>query len=146
MIWRRLQAMGALYLQNAACLLPARQDLDENMQYVAAQVEEMGGACYLFSASALLPGGAKRLTAEFRDQADARLAEIIERLDSARVGLDLAADTSALERVEGDLKRERVAFLRARRLAYFGSTKDVEVDSRLESLKQSLDTLYRSGK
>ena len=145
-IWRKLQAMGGLYLQNAACLLPSRPDLDENMQYIAGQIEEMGGSCYLFSASALLPGSVERLREEFRAQADTQLEEIMERLDRVSATLAAAASPSALEHAEGELKRERVAFLRARRLAFFGSAKEAEVDARLEALKRSLDELYRSGK
>src|ERR1051326_6131979 len=75
LIWRKLQAMGGLYVQNAACLLPSRPDLNENMQYIAARIEEMGGSCYLFSASALLPGSAERLIEEFRAQAGSHLDE-----------------------------------------------------------------------
>jgi hypothetical protein len=138
--------MGALYVQNSAWLLPSRPDLDENMQYMAAQIEELGGSCYLFSASVLLPGSVERLTDEFRDQADSQLEEIIERLDKVSTILDTAASPTALERAEGELKRERVAYLRARRLAYFGNTKEAEVDARLEALKRSLDELYRSEK
>lgn len=146
LIWRKLRAMGALYVQHAACLLPSRPDLDENMQYIAAQIEEMGGSCYLFSASALLPGGPERLVDEFRAQADIDLDEIIARLESVRLALERAASPSALEHAEGELKRERVAFLRARRLAYFGSTREAEVESRLDALKRSLDDLDRGGK
>src|SRR5205823_11797398 len=90
-IWRKLQAMGALYVQNAACLLPVRPDLDENMQYIAAQIEERGGSCYLFSASTLLPGSGESLVEEFRAQADSALDEIIERLDRVSAALDAAA-------------------------------------------------------
>src|ERR1044071_3287688 len=72
-IWRKLQRMGALYLQNAACILPARPDLIENMQYVADAIEEMGGTCHLFRASAALPGSTERIRYEFRDMADERL-------------------------------------------------------------------------
>ena len=145
-IWRKLQAMGGLYVQNAACLLPSRPDLDENMQYIAAQIEEMGGSCYLFSASALLPGSVERLMEEFRAQADTQLQEIVKRLDSISSALDATASPDVLEQAEGELKRERVAYLRARRLAFFGSTKESEVDARLDALKRSLDKLYRSGK
>src|SRR5262249_28104740 len=120
-IWRKLQRMGALYLQNAVCLLPSRPDLVENMHYVAGAIEEMGGTCHLFSASALLPGETGRLADEFRALADSNLDEISLRLDKLHVALETAASPSALERVEEELKRERIAYLRARRLAYFGS-------------------------
>ena len=138
--------MGALYLQNAVCLLPARADLVENMHYVAGAIEEIGGTCHLFAATALLPGDFESLEADFRAQADSRLEELAARLDRVKASLDSAASPSALEQAEEDLKRERIAYLRARRLAFFGSSRESEVDSRLEDLKRALDDLYRSGK
>ncbi len=36
----------------AVCLLPSRPDLDENMQYIAGDIEQMGGTYHLFAASA----------------------------------------------------------------------------------------------
>src|SRR5262249_52157922 len=117
-----------------------------NMQYISARIEEMGGSCYLFSATALLPGSAERLVEEFRAQADSKLENINERLDKVSAALEAAASPSALEHAEEELKRERVAYLRARRLAYFGTTKETEVDARLDTLMRSLDDLYRGGK
>ena len=143
-IWRKLQRTGALYLQNAACILPARPDLDENMQYIAAAIEELGGTAHLFTTTMPLPGADERIIAEFRGLADGHLEEIAARLDRIQAQLDSAASPSALERAEEELKRERIAYLRARRLAYFGSAKESEVDSRLEELKRTLDELYRS--
>src|SRR2546430_43426 len=77
-VWRRLQKMGVVYLQNGACLLPARPDLVENLEYVAATIEEMGGSSFLFSATTNLPGADERLRAEFRALADSNLNEIAE--------------------------------------------------------------------
>lgn len=145
-IWRKLQAMGALYLQNAVCLLPARPDLDENLHYVTQMIEETGGTCYLFSTSALLPGSDARLIGEFQAIADDKIAEIVQRLEAIQTRLEAAATPSDLERVEGDLKRERISYLRARRQAYFGSTREAEADERLDALKRALDDLYRTGK
>jgi hypothetical protein len=138
--------MGALYLQNAVSLLPNRPDLAENMDYIAASIEEMGGSCYLFSAKALLPGSPGRLAEEFRAQSDKRMEEIAARLGAIQECLDSTKDPESIERIEEDVKRERVAYLRARRLAYFGGTKEKDVDERLENLKRTLDDLYRSEK
>ena len=145
-VWRRLQRMGAIYLQSAAALLPARPDLVENMQYVAAEIAEMGGSCHLFTAAALLPGGDHRIVEEFRAAADDRLDDISVRLDAVSAELDRAASPSALERGEDAMKRERIAAMRARRLAYFGSVREREVDNKLEYLKRALDEQYRSRK
>ena len=37
------------------------------------------------------------------------------------------------------------AYLRARRLNYFGSTREADVDALLDGLRRSLDDLYRNG-
>lgn len=145
-IWRRLQSMGALYLQDAVCLLPSRADLDENMQYVAVSIQEMGGTAHLFAATSLLPQGTKQVKDEFCLQADIRLNEIAERLEQMQATLDSVDESGALEQIEEELKRERVAYLRARRRAYFGSTREDDVDALLDALKRSLDELYRSDK
>ena len=145
-IWRKLQSMGALYLQDAVCLLPSRSDLDENMQYVADSIQEMGGSAHLFAATSLLPEGTRQVKAEFRLQADCRLIEIAGHLEQIQATLDSVKEPGAMEQVEEELKRERVAYLRARRLAYFGNTREDEVDARLDILKRSLDELYRSEK
>jgi hypothetical protein len=145
-IWRKLHKMGAVYLQDAVCVLPDRPDLSENMHYIAASIEEMGGSCFLFQSSALLPGGSEEIVNRFRDAADARLDEIIIRLGGIQKTMDEAVTLTDLERIEGELKRERVDYLRTRKLAYFGSTKEAAVDSLLESLKNRLDNIYRSEK
>ena len=145
-VWRQLQRMGALYLHNSAWLVPARAELVENMHYIAGAIEEAGGACQLFFANALLPSGSEQIAAEFRILADSRLDEISHRLDKIQGLIDSAATPSGLERAEEELKRERISYLRARRLAYFGSELEAEVDSRLDKLRYSIDDLFRSSK
>lgn len=145
-IWRRLQKMGALSLHGSAWVVPAWPELVENMQYVATAIEELGGSCQVFTGLSVLPHGPAQIEQEFRNLADSWIAEIIERLDLIAVRLEGAASLSALERAEEDLKRERIASLRARRLAYFGSSLEAEVDRRFEELRQALDSLHRRRK
>jgi hypothetical protein len=145
-IWRKLQRMGALYLQDAVCILPARPDLDENMQYIAESIAEMGGTYHLFHAKAFFPDGDARLAEGFQGLADATFQEIAQRIEAAQSALGEAASLTALEAAEEELKRERVAYLRARRLAYFGSKTGAEAEARLDALRRSLDDLHRNGK
>lgn len=145
-IWRAMQGMGAVYLQDGVCLLPSRPDLDENMQYVADSIQGMGGTSHLFSATAVLPEGAQRLQHEFRSQTDGRLNEIAERLAVLQTAFETANIAIDTERVEEEVKRERVAYLRIRRLAYFGSTRETDVDNRLENLQRALEEMNRSDK
>lgn len=138
--------MGALYLQDAVCVVPSRPDLDENMQYIAEAIAEMGGTYHLLKASPLFPEGGERLAEGFRSLANAAFEEIVERIETARINLTESASLTALEAVEEELKRERVAYLRAKRLAYFGSEKASVVEKQLDTLRHSLDNLHRNGK
>jgi hypothetical protein len=56
------------------------------------------------------------------------------------------ASLTALEAAEEELKRERVAYLRAKRLAYFGSEKEDAAERQLDALRRSLDNLHRNEK
>ena len=138
--------MGVLYLQDAVCMLPARPDLVENMQYIAASIEEMGGSCHLFSSSSALPGEDDRIRDEFRTQADAQMQQIAARITALRAELESAITLTALEQVEESLKKERVSYLRARRLSFFGNSGAAEVDNQLDSLREALDNLHRMDK
>lgn len=141
--------MGALYLQDAICLLPARPDLTENLLYVAQAVEEMGGSCHVFAAASLLPHGAEVLTAGFRELADQRLSEVAERIDTVVVELRTTLGKAGppppaeLVRAESELKRERVAYLRARKLSYCGASPEQQaaVEEKLDLFRKSLDNL-----
>ena len=138
--------MGALYLQDAVCVVPARPDLDENMQYIAEAIAEMGGTYHLFKASTFFSEGDERLAAGFRALADTAFGEIAERVEAARNALTEAASLTELEAAEEELKRERVAYLRARRLAYSGSDREAAVATQLDALRRSLDEIHRNGK
>ena len=134
-IWRKLQRMGALYLQDAVCVVPSRLELDENMQYIAEAIEEMGGIYHLFQASAFFTEGSERLEEGFRALADAAFEKIAWRMEAIQSAMTENASLTALEGAEEELKRERVAYLRAKRLAYFGSDKEAAAEKRLERVR-----------
>jgi hypothetical protein len=137
--------MGAVYLQDAVCLLPSRSDLDENMEYVADSIQEMGGISHLFSAKSVFAEGADRLIQSFRQLADSRYGEITERIERAESSLATAASLTALESAEEELKRERIAYLKAKRLSYFGSERETQVEQHLDMLRRSLDGIHRGS-
>lgn len=145
-IWRKLQRMGALYLQDAVCVVPARPDLDENMQYIAEAITEMGGTYHLFRASAFFPEGNDRLAEGFRVLAGTSFEKIAVRITAIEGAMSDDAGLTGLEEVEEELKRERVAYLRATRLAYFGSDKKETAEKRLDALRDSLDDTHRNRK
>src|SRR6185312_1251564 len=101
----------------------------------AEAIAEMGGTYHLFKASTFFPEGDERLAAGFRALADTAFEEIAERVEAARNALTEAASLTELEAAEEELKRERVAYLRARRLAYSGSDREAAVATQLDALR-----------
>ena len=46
-VWRKLRSLGALYLQQSVCLLPAREDMVREVRRLADRVRHQGGSCRL---------------------------------------------------------------------------------------------------
>ena len=145
-IWRKLQALGAVYLQDGVAVLPSREDLDENLTYISAAVEEMDGSATLLQAAGISDKDHAQIIERFQRAADLRLTEIIERLDALSETLEDSSSPEEQELAEDGLKRERVAYLKARRLNYFGSAKEREVDTKIEAIRIQLDQMTRGLK
>jgi hypothetical protein len=81
-VWRQLKRMGALYIQQCVCLLPARADLEAELNRRAAGIRELGGDYTLFDIPALRPGDDERITKLFQDLRNKEYDEIIEECET----------------------------------------------------------------
>ncbi len=140
-VWRKLQSLGVLYLQDAVCILPSREGLHEELTEVGATVKESGGSVNLFAIESILPGEDEQIVTDFKKLADDRYITIVHRLDSALSLLSSNVNIADVEVAEESLKRERIAYFRAQRIAYFGGTIEDEVETRLEKLRLLLDEI-----
>ena len=43
-VWRDLKRLGGLYIQQAVCVLPDREDVRESVERVRAHIDELGGS------------------------------------------------------------------------------------------------------
>jgi hypothetical protein len=143
-VWRKLQAVGAVYLQDGVAALPSREDLDENLSYIAASVHDLGGSVIHLKAQAFAMKDSHEIVERFRRSADTRVNEILVRLEA--LSIPEIHSEAALAELEEALKRERLAYLKARRLNYFGSSLEPEVESRLSSIRLNLDAFMRGEK
>ncbi|RJR45288.1 MAG: hypothetical protein C4567_03485 [Deltaproteobacteria bacterium] len=79
--WRRLQAVGAVQLKSSLYVLPFSEANYEHLQWLAREVEELGGEAVFFHCPAVenLPEGEiKALFGKTRDEDYARLYEEIQ--------------------------------------------------------------------
>ena len=140
-VWRKLQGLGAAYLQDAVCVLPARSDLQAEFEETAHAIREMGGTATLFCAQPLGEGEDEAVLQAFRELADERYRSILGRIEAALALLQGQVSVGSIEVAEESLMRERVAFLRAQRIAYVGGTLEPKVEEALEKLRKTLDEI-----
>jgi hypothetical protein len=87
--WRKLKALGAILLHDAAWVLPANARTREALRWLAVEIEERGGEALVWEARQMPPADDEALIQQFRAQAEAGYAEVLHAL--AQAGADLTA-------------------------------------------------------
>jgi hypothetical protein len=77
-VWRKLKRLGAILLHDSAWVLPSSPRSFEHLQWLVAEIAELGGEATLWEGSLCLDGHDDRLIQQFRGQAN-RLYEEIEQ-------------------------------------------------------------------
>lgn len=95
-IWRRLQALGAVAVKNAAYVLPKGDQAQEDLRWVAREIAEGGGESVLCEARFVDGLDDASLRALFSAARDADYASIAEEARRAMEGAD--ADREGAER------------------------------------------------
>jgi hypothetical protein len=60
-VWRKLKQLGAISLQDATWALPATPRTQEQLQWLASEIVELGGEASLFQSQLLLAGDGSSL-------------------------------------------------------------------------------------
>jgi hypothetical protein len=81
-IWRDLKRMGALYLQQCVCILPARDGVTDELERIVAKIPAMEGEYTLFDVPSLRAGDEEKVVAAFRALRNKEYAEIIEECET----------------------------------------------------------------
>jgi hypothetical protein len=109
-MWRKLRSLGALYLQQSVCLLPAREPVRRQVQRLLATVRADGGTAR--SLTVMVDDAAEYagLVAEFNAERDAEYAEVVERAPQLLAELEKEtargrATYAEVEESEADLER-----------------------------------------
>jgi hypothetical protein len=142
-VWRRLRALGAVYLQQSVCLLPARDRLVREVNRLLARVHAQGGTGRSITIEIPDEDEHAALVAEFNAARDAEYAEVVERTPAMLA--EIAAETSRgratyaeVEESEADLDRFRAWLGKISARDYFGaggrSAAEVAVDRCAEAL------------
>ena len=90
-VWRQLRQLGAVYLQQAAAVLPEQPELRTALDALSQRIREYGGEVSLLSTVSPDEDWERELLERFNQARDAEYTEIVENV----------------ERFEDEIKRER---------------------------------------
>lgn len=110
-VWRKLRSLGALYLHQSVCLLPATETaVAEEVDRLLDRVVLDGGTGRLLRLSLDDAAQERSIVAEFRAARDAEYAEVLERVPAFLAELEMErargrASYVEVEESEADLNR-----------------------------------------
>ena len=111
-VWRKLRALGALYLQQSVCLLPDHEPVVREVRRLLDRVHHQGGTGRMLRIQVTAPAEQAGLIAEMNAARDAEYDELLDRLPELRG--EMAKELSGgrvsyaeVEECEADLERFR---------------------------------------
>ena len=110
-VWRKLKALGAIYLQDGVAALPEDAVTREQLEWLQLRVREAGGEATLWEALPNTLDEDRALVEEFRASREAAYRELIEAAErlgqKAMLGADGTGLAEELARIERDFRAER---------------------------------------
>lgn len=79
-VWRKLKRLGAILLNEAVWVLPDTPRTAEHFQWLATEIQEMGGEVNLWRSNLVLGFQEEALIEEFRKQVDQEYEELLQKL------------------------------------------------------------------
>jgi hypothetical protein len=86
-IWRKLKRLGAILLHEAVWVLPDLPRTAEHVQWLTAEIQEMGGEAYSWRANTILGQGDESITGQFNEQVDKVYSDLLKKLEKPRADL-----------------------------------------------------------
>jgi len=86
-VWRKLKRLGAILLHEAVWILPDLPRTAEQVQWLAAEIQEMGGETYSWRASTILGEDDASITQQFNERVDKVYSDLLKKLEKPRADL-----------------------------------------------------------
>ena len=85
--WRKLKRLGAILLHEAVWVLPDLPRTAEQVQWLTAEIREMGGEAYSWRANTVFGESDEAITEQFNQQVDVIYSELLKKLEKTRADL-----------------------------------------------------------
>ena len=86
-IWRKLKRLGAILLHETVWVLPDQPRTAEQVQWLTAEIQEMGGEAYSWKATVISGENDESIAQQFKQQVDAVYSDLLKKLAKSRVDL-----------------------------------------------------------
>ena len=86
-IWRKMKRIGAVLLHDSVWVLPDLPRTAEQIQWLTAEIQEMGGESHSWRATTLLGENDDAIKQQFNEQVDAAYADLLKRIKKSRPDL-----------------------------------------------------------
>ncbi len=134
-VWRRLKALGALYLQDGVAALPEDAVTREQLEWLQLRVKEGGGEATLWEAVPNTIAENRALVEAFRGAREEAYGKMIEAAHRVRRKAELGGDSTRLFEELARVERE---FRGERRRDYFRSSLRTEADTAIRAARRTL--------
>ena len=143
-LWRRLKALGAVYLQSGVCLLPKLDAHARRLKLLQNEISDMDGEAVLLEAVGLDRAQEQKVIARFSAERDEAYREFISRCDDFEgeiakergIGKFTYAE---VEENEEDLTKLRAWLDKIVRLDFYGASLRSEAEERFARCAALLD-------
>ncbi|MBN9089020.1 MAG: chromate resistance protein ChrB [Reyranella sp.] len=147
-LWRKIKALGAVYLQNGICVLPRTDEHLRRLKVMENEIARMGGEAVLLETVPLDRTQQRKVLDRFNADRNEAYQEFIERCEGFEA--EIARETAAgkltfaeLEENDEDLKKLRTWFDKIRKLDFHGASQAEEAAKRLADCNELLDRFAR---
>ena len=136
-IWRKLRSLGALYLHQSVCVLPARPELQREIRRLVDRVHANGGTARVLRIAFDDVNEEAQVIAELQAARDDEYGEVLERVPAFLDELTSERDRDRatyeeVEESEADLERFRAWLAKIDRRDYFEAPRRAEAHAAVE--------------
>jgi hypothetical protein len=147
-VWRQLRQLGAVYLQQAAAVLPDRPELRVELDRLGQRIRSSGGEASLLETVSPSPAWEAELVERFNAARDAEYGEILDSVESfedeiRRETLKQRFRFAELEEGEADWEKLRRWFGRLGERDFFGAAGRARAEEALSRGRTLLDGFTR---
>jgi DNA-binding transcriptional regulator PaaX len=147
-LWRKLKALGAIYLQSGVCLLPKIDAHERRLKVLQNEISEMDGDAVLLETVGLDHAQEQKVVARFSAERDEAYREFISRCDDFEG--EIAKERgigkfsyAEVEENEEDLNKLRAWLEKIVRLDFYRASLRSEAEERLDRCAALLDDYAR---